>query len=75
MIDTELIDAADLRTFRQIEAEMTAFPYNRLRHLYANQEKNGTKEAQVFIKINNLRMVVKPNLNAWVTQQLSGGTN
>jgi hypothetical protein len=68
----EMIDAADLRTFRQIAEEMPAFPYNRLRHLYANRERNGTKEAQVFIKINHVRMVVKPNLNAWVTQQLNG---
>jgi hypothetical protein len=75
MIDTACIDAADLRTFRQIEAEMPAFPYNRLRYLFANQEKNGTKEAQVFVKINNVRMVVKPHLNAWVTQQVNGRTN
>ena len=27
MIETACIDAADLRTFRQIEAEMPAFPY------------------------------------------------
>lgn len=75
MVDTELIDAADLRTFRQIAAEMPAFSYNRLRHLYANREKNGTEEAQVFVKIQNQRMVVRPKLCAWVTQQLSGGTN
>ena len=43
MVDTELIDAADLRTFRQIAAEMPAFPYNRLRYLWDNREKNGTQ--------------------------------
>jgi hypothetical protein len=71
----EMIDAADLRTFKQIAAEMPAFTYHRLRYLWDNREKNGTKEFQVFVKINDIRMVVKPNLDAWVTHQLNGRTH
>jgi hypothetical protein len=70
-----MIDAADLRTFKQIEAEMPAFTYQRLRHMYANRHKNGTEEAKVFVKIGDRRMVVIPNLNAWVTKQLNERTN
>ena len=67
-----MIDAADIRTFRQIEKEMPAFSYNRLRYLWDNREKNGMDALQVFIKLGRKRMVVKQQLNAWVTQQGNG---
>jgi len=70
-----MIDAADLRTFKQIAAEMPAFTYHRLRYLWDNREKNGTQAFQVFVMIGNIRMVVKPNLDAWVTQKVNGRTN
>ena len=41
-----MIDAADLRTFKQIAAEMPAFTYHRLRYLWDNREKNGRKNSR-----------------------------
>jgi hypothetical protein len=70
-----MIDPTDLRTFKQIEAEMPAFPYNRLRYLYANQERNGTKAMEVFAKVGNIRMVVKPNFRQWINRQVDGRVN
>jgi hypothetical protein len=70
-----MIDAADLRTFKQIEAEMPAFTYQCLRYMYDNRHKNGTEEAGVFLKIGEMRMVIKPHLNVWVTRQVNGRTN
>ena len=70
-----MIDAADLRTFKQIAAEMPAFPYNRLRYMWDNRERNGTKEFKVFVKVEGIRMVIKPHLDAWVTHQVNGRTN
>ena len=70
-----MIDGADLRTFKQVEAEMPFFTYNRLRHMYARRHKNGTEELQVFVKLDNRRLVVIPNLNAWVIKHLNGREN
>ena len=70
-----MIDAADIRTFKQIAAEMPAFTYNSLRYLRDNREKNGTEAFQVFVKIGNRWKVIKPHLDAWVTQQVDGRTH
>ena len=70
-----MIDAADLRTFKQIAEEMPVFSYHRLRYLYANRQTNGTAEAGVWAWIGNEKAVVKSALNRWVNQKQPGRTN
>ena len=62
-----MIDAADLRTFKQFAQESPAFSVNSLRHMWAHRFENGAEEYQVFIKMRNRRMVNVPNFN-WLLE-------
>jgi len=67
-----MIDAADLRTFKQIAEEMPMFSVHKLRYLYAKRQTNGTAEAGVWAWIGNEKAVVKSGLNKWVNKQQQG---
>jgi len=70
-----MINGADLRTLKQVAADMPFFTYKRLRHMYAHRHKNGTEELQVFVKLDHRCLVIISNLNAWVIKHLNGRGN
>jgi len=70
-----MIDAADLRTFKQFAEECPAFSVNSLRHMYAHRFENGAEEYQVFTKIRNRRMVDVPKFNRLLEAKRQSKTN
>jgi hypothetical protein len=62
----KMIDAADLRTFKQFAQENPAFPENSLRHIWAHRFENGAAGYQAVIKVRNRRMVNVPSFNLWL---------
>jgi hypothetical protein len=75
VLELLMIEAADLRTFKQFAEESPAFSVNSLRHMWAHRLENGVEEYQALIKFGNRRMVHVPNFNRLLEAKRKNRTN